>query len=129
MKPLKRVGPRGSGEFEEISWDEALTLAADRLGKIRKDDPKKLAFFTGRDQSQSFTGFWAQAYGTPNFAACDCARPASRSARRTMSSTGNADARSRYCVLMLPQPMRAVFTFCLAFGLGVGDAQVLSSRR
>jgi len=31
--------------------------------------PEKLAFFTGRDQSQSFTGLWAQSYGTPNFAA------------------------------------------------------------
>ena len=69
MKPLKRVGPRGSGEFEEISWAEALNLAADRLGKIRKDDPKKLAFFTGRDQSQSFTSWWAQMFGTPNYAA------------------------------------------------------------
>ena len=69
MKPLKRVGPRGSGEFEEISWDEALTIAADRLGKIRADDPKKLAFFTGRDQSQSFTSWWAQMYGTQNYAA------------------------------------------------------------
>ncbi len=69
MKPMKRVGPRGSGDFEEISWDEALTLAADRLGKIRADDPKKLAFFTGRDQSQSFTSWWAQMFGTPNYAA------------------------------------------------------------
>ncbi len=67
--PLKRVGPRGSGEFKEISWEEALTLATDRLGKIRKDNPEKLAFFTGRDQSQSFTSFWAQAFGTPNYAA------------------------------------------------------------
>ena len=67
--PLKRVGPRGSGEFEEISWDEALQIAADWLEPIRKDDPSKLAFFTGRDQSQSFTSFWAQNFGTPNYAA------------------------------------------------------------
>ncbi|KAJ55975.1 formate dehydrogenase [Actibacterium mucosum KCTC 23349] len=67
--PLKRVGPRGSGEFEEISWDEALQIAADWLEPIRRDNPEKLAFFTGRDQSQSFTSFWAQNYGTPNYAA------------------------------------------------------------
>ncbi|MDX8347454.1 molybdopterin oxidoreductase family protein [Cognatiyoonia sp. IB215446] len=67
--PLRRVGPRGSGEFEEISWDEALGQAVDWLKPIRDKHPEKLAFFTGRDQSQSFTGFWAQAYGTPNFAA------------------------------------------------------------
>ncbi|SEM09988.1 Anaerobic selenocysteine-containing dehydrogenase [Roseovarius tolerans] len=67
--PLKRVGPRGSGEFEEISWDEALQIACDWLEPIRKTDPSKLAFFTGRDQSQSFTGYWAQNFGTPNFAA------------------------------------------------------------
>ena len=67
--PMKRVGPRGSGQFEEISWDEALEIATGWLGKVRKTDPKKLAFFTGRDQSQSLTGFWAMKYGTPNFAA------------------------------------------------------------
>jgi anaerobic selenocysteine-containing dehydrogenase len=36
---------------------------------VRSTDPRKLAFFTGRDQSQSMTGWWAQAYGTPNYAA------------------------------------------------------------
>ncbi|MEZ5844693.1 MAG: molybdopterin oxidoreductase family protein [Hyphomicrobiaceae bacterium] len=67
--PMKRVGPRGSGEFQEISWEEALTLAAGWLGDVRRDDPRKLAFFTGRDQSQALTGWFAQQYGTPNFAA------------------------------------------------------------
>ena len=67
--PLKRVGPRGSGEFEEISWEEALGIATNWLGEVRARDPRKLAFFTGRDQSQSLTGFWAQQFGTPNYAA------------------------------------------------------------
>lgn len=67
--PLKRVGPRGSGEFEEISWDEALEIATGWLAPIRAENPEKLAFFTGRDQSQSFTSFWAQNFGTPNYAA------------------------------------------------------------
>jgi len=67
--PLKRSGPRGSGQFTEISWEEALTLATDWLQPIRDTAPQKLAFFTGRDQSQSFTSLWAQSYGTPNYAA------------------------------------------------------------
>ena len=67
--PLKRIGPRGSGEFAEISWDEALTIATDRLRRIRETDPNQLAFFTGRDQSQSLTGFFAQMFGTINYAA------------------------------------------------------------
>src|SRR5271154_5812962 len=68
-KPLMRVGERGTGEFREIEWDEAIATAVGWLSRIRADDPKKLAFFTGRDQSQSLTGFWATQFGTPNFAA------------------------------------------------------------
>ena len=67
--PMLRTGPRGSGEFKQISWDEALSLATSWLNDVRQNDPKKLAFFTGRDQSQSLTGFWAQQFGTPNYAA------------------------------------------------------------
>lgn len=67
--PLRRVGPRGSGAFEEISWEEALQTAVSWLKPLRETAPEKLAFFTGRDQSQSFTGWWAQAFGTPNYAA------------------------------------------------------------
>ncbi len=67
--PLRRVGPRGSGEFEPISWDEAIATAVEWLGEIRRTDPRRLAFFTGRDQSQALTGWWASQFGTPNYAA------------------------------------------------------------
>ena len=67
--PLRRVGPRGSGAFEVISWDEALNTAVSWMAPLRETAPEKLAFFTGRDQSQSLTGWWAQNFGTPNYAA------------------------------------------------------------
>jgi len=68
-KPLLRVGERGANQFREIEWDEALALAATWLGETRARDPDRLAFFTGRDQSQALTGWWAQQYGTINYAA------------------------------------------------------------
>ena len=68
-KPMVRVGERGSGEFREIEWEEALRMATMWLSETRNKDPKKLAFFTGRDQSQGLTGWWATQFGTPNYAA------------------------------------------------------------
>ncbi|WP_171209057.1 MULTISPECIES: molybdopterin oxidoreductase family protein [unclassified Ruegeria] len=68
-KPLRRVGPRGSGEFREIEWEEAISTAVGWMHELHETAPQKLAFFTGRDQSQSFTSFWAQNFGTPNYAA------------------------------------------------------------
>ncbi len=60
---------RGDGEFEVISWEQALDMLAERLQEIRATDPSKLAFFTGRDQMQALTGLWAQQFGTPNWSA------------------------------------------------------------
>ena len=68
-KPLLRVGERGSGEFREVEWEEALRTATTWLSEVRNTDPRKLAFFTGRDQSQALTGWWASQFGTPNYAA------------------------------------------------------------
>ncbi len=70
-KPLlrKQGSERGAGEFEEISWDKAFGLMEERLGKIRAEDPKKFAIFTGRDQMQALTGLFAKQFGTPNYAA------------------------------------------------------------
>ena len=34
LHPLRRVGPKGSGRFERISWDVAIAEIAERLGQI-----------------------------------------------------------------------------------------------
>ena len=60
---------RGAGDFTPISWDDALDLLTERLRNIRNTDPRKLAYFTGRDQMQALTGFWASQFGTINWAA------------------------------------------------------------
>ncbi len=45
--PMKRVGQRGEGKWEEISWDEAIKTLADKLREIKaQGDSAKIAFAT-----------------------------------------------------------------------------------
>ena len=40
LHPLKRVGPKGAGQFEPVSWDSALIDIAKRLSSIAARDPQ-----------------------------------------------------------------------------------------
>ena len=40
LHPLKRTGPKGSGQFERVSWGEALDAIATRLKSIAERDPQ-----------------------------------------------------------------------------------------
>jgi anaerobic selenocysteine-containing dehydrogenase len=67
-RPLKRVGRRGEGKWQPISWDEAFDLIEQRMKKIREESGPESVIFamgTGRD-----IGPWicllAYAYGSPN---------------------------------------------------------------
>jgi len=47
--PMKRVGPKGSQEFERISWDEAYDLIVNNLNQIKEQSgPEAVAIYTGR---------------------------------------------------------------------------------
>ena len=68
-KPLRRKGKRGSGQWESISWDEALSEITSQLDKFRKEfGPESIALGqgTGRHHYMHVVRF-ANALGTPNW--------------------------------------------------------------
>ena len=42
LTPLMRTGPKGSGQFTPVSWDDALASIAARLGEIAARDPQAI---------------------------------------------------------------------------------------
>lgn len=42
LHPMQRTGPKGSGQFQQISWEQALTTIAARLGAIARVDPQAI---------------------------------------------------------------------------------------
>ena len=67
--PLKRKGERGSGEWEEVSWDVVLDEIASKVDQIRKESGSEsiaLGQGTGRHHYLHTVRF-ANALGTPNW--------------------------------------------------------------
>ena len=67
LHPLRRIGPRGSGQWERISWDEALDEVAAKLRALREaGTPEQFVFHYGRDKTKGFSKRFTHAYGTPH---------------------------------------------------------------
>ncbi len=70
--PLKRVGERGEGKWERISWDAAISIIRDRLLSIREDfGPEAVAFCQGMPKGlEHFVLIrLANIFGSPNLVA------------------------------------------------------------
>jgi anaerobic selenocysteine-containing dehydrogenase len=69
-QPLRRKGPRGSGQWEPISWDSALDELTTRLRELRtRSEAQRVGILCGRERGimRDLWGRFATSYGTPNF--------------------------------------------------------------
>jgi anaerobic selenocysteine-containing dehydrogenase len=67
--PLKRVGPRGGGKWERISWDDALDIIVKKIEEIKANHGiESVAIGTGTGRHHFFHVLrFANALGTPNW--------------------------------------------------------------
>lgn len=79
--PLRRVGPRGSGKWETISWDEALGEVASKMKELKETHgPRSIGFFRGQAAGWGFQYLMLQrfcnAWGvTPGMGTSECFVP------------------------------------------------------
>ena len=68
LYPMQRKGARGEGKWQRLSWDEALSIVADKLNAIKRESGAESVVFghgTGRDFHR-FVYRVANLYGSPN---------------------------------------------------------------
>jgi len=87
--PLKRVGKRGEGNWQRISWDEALDITAHRLGEIKEEDgPEAICIARGAGLygNIGIIGYFGYLVGTPNVMSSGfiCFQPHVAAARATI---------------------------------------------
>ena len=94
--PLVADGPRGSGKWKSISWDDALALLSERLCELREGaGPERLGVLCGRERGmvRELWERFAQAYGTPNmFEGAMSEDGAQMAAMRAMQGIGDIPA-------------------------------------
>ncbi|WP_028112405.1 molybdopterin-dependent oxidoreductase [Ferrimonas kyonanensis] len=59
LTPLKRTGPRGSGQYEEISWEQAYREIGDKLQQLQAaHGPKSIYRAAGSNYGGSHSAWW-----------------------------------------------------------------------
>lgn len=68
LHPVKRIGPKGSGQWERITWDEALDTIAEKINGYKAEfgaESIVMGYGTGRENEAVIYRF-ANLLGTPN---------------------------------------------------------------
>lgn len=104
--PMKRVGERGEGKWQPISWDEALDTIATRFAEIeQKYGKESIACVTGTSRGwvtifTRFANAWGKQWSGPGVAQCFAPRAVSQS----LTLGGNAlecpDYGSTQCMII-----------------------------
>lgn len=67
--PMRRVGERGAGKWEQITWNDAITQIAEKLSYLRESrTPERVALLYGetRGQLKHLFNYFMSVYGSPN---------------------------------------------------------------
>jgi anaerobic selenocysteine-containing dehydrogenase len=99
LHPLRRVGRKGTGQFERISWDEAIDEIAARLNEIRGSPegpqailPYSYAGTMGMVQGESMDRRLFHTIGASKLDRTICSTPGATGMRMTLGASIGADA-------------------------------------
>lgn len=102
--PLRRTGPRGSGQFSTISWDEALDEIAAKFNQIKAEHgPESVAFFAGYTKYfRPFLHRLTHAFGSPNYMteSSTCSLASAMAQKLVFGMPAPPDMKNTRCVLI-----------------------------
>ena len=91
LQPLRRTGPKGSGQFEPVGWDEALGDIAARLQAIAARDPEAIAPYSyagtmGQVQGEAMAGRFFNRLGASRLERTICAAAGGEGLAQTLGA-------------------------------------------
>ena len=102
--PLKRTGPRGSGKFQSITWDEALGAIASKFKEIKKrNGPESVVFFSGYTKYfRPYLKRLAHSFGSPNYLteSSTCHQATAMAQMLTLGLPGGPNLKNTQCLLV-----------------------------